>query len=172
MPQTYYLERKQFIRRPLAEVFAFFSNAENLEKITPKSLRFEFLTPRPILMQTGTTIEYRLRIGGIPVRWKTLIETYEPMRSFSDSQAKGPYRLWHHTHEFAEVDGGVMMVDRVRYQLPFGIVGRLAHALFVRRQLHTIFDYRRRQIELIFENPAGGMETAAATTAAVASHDF
>jgi ligand-binding SRPBCC domain-containing protein len=150
MPHTYELEHKQFVRRPLAEVFGFFADAGNLEAITPKSLRFHILTPRPIAMQPGTIIEYKLRLMGIPFRWKTLIETFEPMRRFTDSQAKGPYRLWHHTHEFIEQDGGVLIVDRVRYQLPLGFLGRLAHGLFVRRQLAGIFDFRRRRIEEVF----------------------
>jgi ligand-binding SRPBCC domain-containing protein len=150
MPHTYELERRQFVRRPLAEVFGFFSDAGNLERITPASLRFHILTPRPIAMQPGTIIEYKLRLLGIPFRWKTLIETFEPTRRFTDSQAKGPYRLWHHTHEFFEQDGGVLIVDRVRYQLPLGLIGRAAHSLFVRRQLKAIFDYRERVIDEIF----------------------
>jgi ligand-binding SRPBCC domain-containing protein len=154
MPHIYELEHKQFVRRPLAEVFGFFADAGNLETITPKALRFHILTPRPIVMQPGTIIEYRLRLMGIPFRWKTLIETFEPMRRFTDSQAKGPYRLWHHTHEFLEQDDGVLIVDRVRYQLPLGILGQLAHMLFVRRQLEGIFEFRRQKIEEVFGNPA------------------
>ncbi len=153
MPHTYELERKQFVRRPLVEVFGFFSDASNLERITPASLRFHILTPRPIVMQSGTIIEYKLRLLGIPFHWKTLIETFEPMQRFTDSQAKGPYRLWHHTHEFHEVDGGVLMVDRIRYQLPLGLIGRIVHTLFVRRQLENIFDYRRQKVDEILAAP-------------------
>lgn len=147
MPTTYHLHRRQFIPRPLEEVFPFFADAANLETITPPSLHFQILTPKPIRIQTGTLIDYRLSLLGIPFKWRTRIELFQPPHRFVDVQVRGPYRLWRHTHEFAEQDGGTEMIDRVEYQLPLGPLGWLAERLFVRRQLKHIFDYRFRVIE-------------------------
>ncbi len=100
MPRTYTLERTQLIPRPLREVFPFFSEANNLEAITPAFLQFKILTPGPIALQAGTLIDYRIRFLGIPMYWRTRIETFDPPVRFTDTQVRGPYRLWHHTHEF------------------------------------------------------------------------
>ena len=137
---TYLIEREQWIDRPIEEVFAFFSDAANLEAITPPWLRFSVTTPAPIAMHAGARIEYRLRWRGIPLRWTTLIETREPPDRFIDTQLRGPYRLWHHTHTFEAVDGGTRMRDLVRYRLPFGPLGTIAHVLGVRRDLEAVFD--------------------------------
>ena len=137
------LEREQVITRERAEVFGFFADALNLEALTPPLLRFSVLTPAPIEMGAGTLISYRMRLHGIPVRWLTRIEAWEPYRGFVDRQLRGPYRLWHHTHTFESVEGGTLMRDRVRYAIPLGPFGRAAEALFVRRDLETIFDFRR-----------------------------
>jgi ligand-binding SRPBCC domain-containing protein len=142
MPKTYTLQRQQFFPRPRAEIFPFFADAANLEAITPAFLQFRFLTPLPIEMRPGALIEYQIRLFGIPLRWQTRIEEYDPPLRFVDVQLRGPYRLWHHTHEFHEVEGGTLMVDLVRYQMPLGPLGRLVHALFIRRTLDRIFDYR------------------------------
>ena len=147
MTRTYHLERRQYIPRPLADVFPFFADAANLEAITPAALHFRILTPRPIVMRPGTLIDYRLSLLGIPFQWRTRIESFEPPHRFTDLQERGPYKRWHHTHEFSEQDGGTWMVDRVEYQLPLGPIGRLANALFVQRQLKQIFDYRFQAIE-------------------------
>ncbi len=147
MPHTYHLERRQFIPLPRSEVFAFFSDAGNLEAITPPSVHFRILSPRPILIQEGTLIDYRLKLLGIPFRWQTRIESFQPPHRFSDTQQRGPYKLWRHTHEFHEQDGGTLMIDRVQYQLALGPIGWLAHAWFVGRQLAHIFDYRYSAIE-------------------------
>ena len=147
MPHTYNLERTQLIGRPLEEVFAFFSDAGNLEAITPAFLNFRILTPRPIALQAGTLIDYRIRLFGIPLKWRTQIETWEPPHRFTDVQLTGPYKLWHHTHEFLAVPEGTLMTDRVRYQMPLGPVGRLVHALWTQRTLARIFDYRFEKIE-------------------------
>ena len=147
MPHTYNLERTQLIGRPLEEVFAFFSDAGNLEAITPAFLNFRILTPRPIALQAGTLIDYRIRLFGIPLKWRTQIETWEPPHRFTDVQLTGPYKLWHHTHDFLAVPEGTLMTDRVRYQMPLGPVGRLVHALWTRRTLARIFDYRFEKIE-------------------------
>jgi ligand-binding SRPBCC domain-containing protein len=147
MATSYVLEREQFIPRPLAEVFAFFADAGNLEAITPVFLNFQILTPRPIPIEAGTLIDYQIRLFGVPLRWRTRIEEFEPPQRFSDVQLRGPYKLWHHTHEFREVEGGTRMTDRVCYQLYLGPLGWLAHVLWVRRTLGRIFDYRRQMIE-------------------------
>jgi ligand-binding SRPBCC domain-containing protein len=147
MPHTYTLERTQLIRRPLDEVFEFFSDAGNLEAITPAFLSFRILTPRPIAMRPGTLIDYKIRLLGLPLQWRTQIETWEPPLRFTDTQLTGPYKLWHHTHEFLAVEDGTLMADRVRYQMPAGPLGRIVHALWTERTLTRIFDYRFQKIE-------------------------
>lgn len=149
MPHTYRLERRQFIALPRAEVFAFFADATNLETITPPSLQFRILTPQPIDIGTGSHIDYRLALFGIPFQWRTRIESFDPPHRFTDVQERGPYQLWQHTHEFTQQDGGTLMIDRVDYRLPLGPLGGLAHALFVQRQLEHIFDYRFQVIERV-----------------------
>lgn len=141
--KTYLLEREQIVPKSRREVFAFFSDAFNLERITPPFLRFRILTSPPIQMKAGALIEYRLALFGIGFRWKTLIESWEPETHFVDRQLKGPYALWHHTHTFEEIaPGQTRMRDLVRYRLPLGPLGSIAHRLFVRRMLDQIFDYR------------------------------
>lgn len=147
---TYVLERIQTIRRSPEEIFAFFADAHNLERITPPFVGFRILTPRPIAMAAGTLIDYQLRLFGIPVRWRTRIESFEPPRRFVDVQLRGPYAFWEHTHELDPVPEGTRMRDRVRYALPAGPLGTLVHALAVRRMLERIFDYRRARIEELF----------------------
>jgi ligand-binding SRPBCC domain-containing protein len=144
--KIYTLKREQLIKRPRLEVFEFFEEPESLERITPPSVGFEILTPRPILMQAGTVLDYTIRLFGLPVRWTTMITGYNPPHSFSDVALKGPYSFWHHTHTFVEAEGGTMMVDEVRYVLPLGPIGQLVHTLWVNRQLKRIFDYRARVI--------------------------
>ena len=143
----YLFERTQIIPRPRDEVFAFFQDASNLERITPEFLAFKILTPAPINMQPGTVIDYRLKLFGIFFNWQTEIETFDPSFSFSDVQKKGPYRRWHHTHQFFEVPEGTLMIDTVRYQMPLWCLGWCAHAVFVRRSLDTIFTHRYEVIE-------------------------
>ncbi len=141
--KTYVLERTQIIERSLTDTFSFFSDAFNLEKITPEFLRFKILTPRPLAMRAGTVIEYSLSLFGIPFKWKTLIEQWEPGVKFVDRQLKGPYALWVHTHSFEAVGADrTLMKDRVEYQLPLGILGEVAHTLFVRKTLQKIFTHR------------------------------
>ena len=146
MSQRYELVRSQRIERPLPEVFEFFSNAANLEALTPPFLRFRIITPLPIEMRVGARIEYRLSLWGAPLRWRTLISCFEENRRFVDEQESGPYAHWHHLHEFEAEGQATRMRDRVSYRLPLGPLGRLAHALWVKRQLHAIFDYRSAAI--------------------------
>lgn len=147
---SYRLERSQVVPRPRAEVFAFFAEAANLERITPPFLRFRILTPGPIRIAPGTLIDYQLRLHGVPLRWRTRIETVETGVSFTDIQISGPYRRWHHRHEFFDVPGGTNVRDIVDYELPLGPLGAMAHALFVRRALQRIFDYREQVIGAVF----------------------
>jgi ligand-binding SRPBCC domain-containing protein len=132
---------------PPEEVFPFFGDALNLEAITPPWLGFRVVTPGPIEMEPGARIEYRLRLHGIPIRWRTTIAVWDPPHRFVDVQLSGPYRMWHHTHDFEPAaDGGTLMRDTVRYALPFGPLGAAAHRLLVRRDLEAIFDYRRTAV--------------------------
>jgi len=142
--RVHLLERSQRVEVPIDRAFAFYGDDRNLEPLTPPWLHFEVTTPRPLTMQAGTLLEYRLRLHGVPVRWRTQIETWEPPRRFVDFQEKGPYSLWEHTHLFEpDGDGTTVIHDRVRYAIPFGPLGTLAHRLFVRRDLERIFHYRR-----------------------------
>ena len=141
------LERTQVVPTDLEQVFEFFSLAGNLQALTPDWLAFEILTPDPIAMGRGTTIDYRLRLHGIPLRWTTLIEHWEPGRRFIDVQLRGPYSLWSHLHEFEPHPDGTLVRDEVLYALPGGALGNLAHPLFVRRDLHAVFDFRNAAVE-------------------------
>ena len=154
--KTYILEREQIIPLSRSKTFAFFSDAMNLERITPPLLRFRVLTESPIEMRAGTLLEYQLKLFGIPFRWLTLIEKWSPEERFVDTQLTGPYELWHHTHTFEEIaPDKTLMRDRVLYRIPYGIFGRLAHVLFVKRTLKSIFDYRAETVAklLIPTNP-------------------
>ena len=132
---------------PLAqeEVFAFFSEAHNLERITPPELAFEIVTPQPIEMEEGTLIEYRLGLFGISFAWLTQIDRWDPPHVFVDRQVRGPYEQWIHTHRFPREDGATLVEDEVRYRLPFSPLGEVAYPL-VRLQLKRIFSFRQRMI--------------------------
>ena len=136
------LKREQVLPGPPADAFPFFADAGNLEQITPPWLSFRVLSTTPVEMREGTLIEYRLRLHGIPIRWLTRIDEWVPGERFVDSQLHGPYALWHHTHEFVPHGENTLMRDTVRYALPFGPLGEVAHRLFVRRDVERIFDYR------------------------------
>ena len=150
----YTIQREQWVPRPLEDVFAFFSVAANLEVLTPAWLKFKILTPTPIDVSAGTHIRYRLSWHGVPLRWTTEITGWNPPHEFQDIQLSGPYKLWHHTHRFRARDGGTELSDKVEYVLPFGFLGRIAHALQVRRNVAQIFDYRYDRIQQMFGGPA------------------
>jgi ligand-binding SRPBCC domain-containing protein len=147
------LEREQWVPAPLDRVFAFFSDAGNLDTITPRWVGFRIVTPRPIAMHVGAHLEYRLRLAGVPFGWRTRIVSWDPPAGFVDVQERGPYALWEHTHEFRPGEGGVWMRDLVRYALPLGPLGALAHRVAVRAALAAIFDYRFARIRELFGNP-------------------
>lgn len=149
------LEREQTIDRPVAEVFPFFQDAANLKELVPEFLRFEILTPLPIEMRQGAIIDYRIRLFAAPMRWRTEIESFDPPYRFVDVQLRGPYALWKHEHTFEPTgDGRTIMRDRVEYAVPYGPLGDLLHALFIRRTLKRIFDFRRERTREIFARPA------------------
>ena len=140
------LEREHHVDAAPEEVFDFFADAMNLQRITPPWLGIRVLTPPPIAMAPGARIEYRLRLHGLPLRWLTQISVWEPPHRFVDVQLRGPYRLWHHTHSFEPDGDGVRVRDVVRYALPLGPLGGLANAAFVRRDLARIFDHRQQAV--------------------------
>jgi hypothetical protein len=144
------LVREQLLGGSIDDVFAFFSDVRNLERMTPRWLGFRILGSPPDPLREGAVIDYTIRLAGVPVRWRTRIVDWQPGRLFSDIQERGPYSLWEHTHSFREVTGGVLMRDEVRYALPLGPLGSLVHALAVRASLGRIFDYRYDVLAGIF----------------------
>ena len=145
--KIYVMRQEQWISRPIDQVFAFFSDAHNLETITPPWLKFRILSVSSEQVKEGTEIAYQLSLHGIPMRWLTEIRRWNPPFRFVDVQRKGPYRLWHHTHTFEDHGDRTLMKDVVRYALPFGVLGRMVHALKVKRDVEGIFAYRRAVIE-------------------------
>lgn len=136
-------ESELWLPHPVGEVFAFFADARNLQAITPVWLNFEVLTPGPVEIEAGALIDYKLRVHGLPLRWRTRINVWEPPHRFEDEQLRGPYRQWIHEHTFAEKDGGTLAHDRVRYAVPGGA---LVNSLFVRRDVERIFAFRREEL--------------------------
>ncbi len=148
-PRIHHLHREQLVPRRIDEVFGFFAEAANLERITPPWLGFGLVSDHPVEMGVGTLIEYRLRLHRIPLRWITRIEVWDPGRAFEDVQIRGPYRLWHHRHDFQRAGGGTLVHDHVRYALPIGPLGELARAAFVERDLAQIFAFRYAAVKEI-----------------------
>ncbi len=139
----YQLRREQVVPLNLEETFAFFSDARNLERLTPSWLHFEVLTPDPIVLQTGSLIDYRLRLRGMPLRWQSEITVWEPPYRFVDLQRHGPYRLWQHTHTFEPLGSSTIVRDDVRYAV---LGDDLVNRFLVRPDLEHIFDYRTRAL--------------------------
>jgi ligand-binding SRPBCC domain-containing protein len=152
--KTYLLERNQLISRPLSETFNFFARAENLERITPPWLHFRIRSQLPIEMRVDAKIDYTIRLAGVPLSWRTRITTWAPERCFIDVQERGPYSLWEHAHFFTPHGSVVLMTDRIRYGLPFGLLGRAANAVAVRSALAAIFDYRFQRIQTLLAKGA------------------
>ncbi len=144
------LTTEQWLPRSVEEVFAFFSDAANLDTLTPPWLHFRILTPLPIAMQQGTVIEYRLRWRGVPISWKTEIKVWQPPHRFIDQALRSPYRLWHHEHTFEGRDGGTLMRDRVDYAVPGLFLEPLVARWIVTPDVERIFDYRREKMTELF----------------------
>lgn len=145
------LERSLVIHAPVSDVFEFFEDPRNLAKITPNNMNFTIVKMDRPPMRPGFRIKYEIKWLGIGLSWLTTITEYDPGKRFLDVQTRGPYAVWEHEHRFEEVDGETIMRDRVRYQLPFGILGSIVHRLIVRRQLERIFDYRTQRIRKMYE---------------------
>ncbi len=143
---THVLQTDQWVPAPVGDTFAFFADAANLEAITPEFLGFRILTPLPIAMRDGALIDYQLRLGVLPVRWRTRIERWVPGREFVDVQLRGPYARWVHRHTFTPERGGTRVRDRVEYALPFAPLSEPIHALAVRPLLERIFRHRHAVI--------------------------
>lgn len=147
--RSFRLEREQVVPQPLAAVFPFFSDPRNLQRITPDSLHFQIVSLPP-RMEEGALIEYKLRVHGIPIRWVTRIESFEPPHRFTDIQLRGPYRRWHHIHEFRETAKGTEMRDIVEYALPVPLGAGLVNRFLVAPDLERIFDFRRDFVARMF----------------------
>ncbi len=149
--KIYTLTRRQVLPITLEQAWPFFSTPANLEQITPAFLNFRITSPVPEEIYPGLIITYRIAaVAGIPMVWVTEIKHVIRLRQFVDEQRLGPYRFWHHLHRFREVEGGVEMEDIVHYVMPWGWLGGVVHALFVRSRLQAIFDFRREYLEGYF----------------------
>lgn len=147
--RTFPLEKTLWLPRPREQIFDFFSNPHNLDRITPPWLKFKVLAPTSTVVRTGTRLDYRLTLHGVPIRWQSEISVWQPPERFVDRQTKGPYYLWIHEHTFNEHHGGTLVGDHIQYAVPGG---RVIQRLFVAPDLQRIFLYRHRILEQIF-NP-------------------
>jgi ligand-binding SRPBCC domain-containing protein len=143
----YRLTTQLLVAESREDIFSFFSDAFQLETITPPWLKFAVTTPRPIEMSEGTLIDYKLRLRGIPIRWRSKISQWRPPLNFVDEQVTGPYLFWHHLHTFHEVEDGTLVQDIVQYGVPLGFI---MHPVFVQHELKRIFEYRRERLTRIF----------------------
>jgi ligand-binding SRPBCC domain-containing protein len=151
-------ESRVWLARPRPEVFALFAEPASLERWTPPAYRLRLVT-RSATMTTGTILDFRLRwLGVVPLRWRAFIREWDPPFRFVDVQVRGPFARWEHRHRFLEEGGGTWVEDRVTYRLPLGLLGRVAHAMVVERQLREPWAYRHRRLaELVkpLSAPAG-----------------
>lgn len=150
--KTYTLSSEQFLPVSIEKAWDFFSSAKNLSRITPPEMQFKIINEiEDDAIYNDMEIDYIVRpILGIPLKWKTVITNVNKPHQFADMQKKGPYKKWEHTHTFVEKDNGVLMTDVVNYALPFGILGRFAHFLFVRKKLNQIFEFRKEILDELF----------------------
>lgn len=155
---TYYYNTEQFLSIDINKAWDFFSSAKNLAFITPPEMDFKILTSLDEkAVYEGMLIEYSIKpLFHIPLYWQTEICKVQYPLYFTDRQLKGPYKLWEHTHTFIEREGGVLMKDEVKYELPFGIIGKIAHSLMVRKKIEGIFDFRKQILNKIFNNHGKG----------------
>jgi len=157
------LRREQVIPRSIDETFAFFADAWNLEAITPPWLRFRIITPRPIDLREGAILDYRLRLWGVPIRWRTRIQVWQPPHRFVDMQICGPYRWWWHEHTLEPHPEGTRMRDRVEYR---ATLDSIATPLFVRSAVECIFNHRMQAIERLLTPTQLRADAAGAATMA------
>ena len=142
-PGGFVLTCSQWLPRPLATVFPFFADARNLERLTPPFLKFRVLSTSTPGVERGTLIRYTLRLHGVPIPWTSRIDVWEPPHQFVDLQLRGPYRRWHHTHQFAAENAGTRVNDRVEFALPFGFLHHTPVAALIQRDVQRIFAYRQ-----------------------------
>ncbi len=145
----YFYSVKQFVPRDIESVFTFFSQAANLEQITPPFLNFQVSKMSTKTIHKGTLIDYKLNLKGIPMKWKTLISDWNPPHSFIDTQLSGPYRSWHHMHRFEKLGNGTLLSDEIRYKLPLGFLGQMMASTLVQKDVEKIFKFRREVIHKI-----------------------
>ncbi|MBL1214612.1 MAG: SRPBCC family protein [Ignavibacteriae bacterium] len=143
------IKSEQIIKLPIEKVFSFFERPENLSLITPKWLKFNILTPEPLVMKSGAIFDYQIKIFGIPNRWKTLITDYDPPYKFVDEQAKGPYKKWIHTHTFEKIEGGTLVTDNVDYDLYGGAAAKIINEIYIKHSVKSIFTYRSKVLNEI-----------------------
>lgn len=141
---------KQWLPKPVSEIFPFFQNEKNLEILTPPFLNFKVLGKTTENIESGTLIDYQLQLHGLPIRWRTEILDWTPPHKFVDTQIKGPYSLWHHTHTFEELGGGTLMTDCVQYKVPLGVLGKITAGHFVANDVGKIFKYRKVKSRELF----------------------
>jgi ligand-binding SRPBCC domain-containing protein len=148
----YQFKRTQLVKTDLHTCWDFFSSPKNLKKITPEYMGFDVLLDIPEKMYPGLMIEYTVKpLFSIPMKWITEITHVEELKYFVDEQRKGPYKIWHHEHHFEVVEGGVLMIDIVSYELPMGFLGRMVHPFIVEKKLKEIFDFRFKVVEEYFK---------------------
>lgn len=158
--EIYYYKTEQFLNTDMNTAWDFFSSAKNLAAITPPELGFKILTNLDEKdIYEGMLIEYTVRpLFGIPLHWKTEIWKIKKPEMFIDKQLKGPYKIWEHTHIFIQEEKGVLMKDEVKYKLPFGIIGQMAHSLIVRKKIEGIFNYRKEILKKIFKENGNNID--------------
>ncbi len=145
------LERTQLVPISIREAFDFFTNPRNLERLTPDLVHFQFLKAPPEKVLPGTILEYRLRLYGLPVKWRTRIESIDAPTGFVDVQDKGPYAMWRHTHSFREVDAKHTEIrDQVEFAMPLGLLGEIVYRILVAGSLQQIFDFREAALRQLF----------------------
>lgn len=149
----YSLDVQQYIPLPLMEAWDFFSSPENLSIITPAEMNFKITSGKPKKMFSGQIISYKVNaLPFVKSNWVTEITQVKERKYFIDEQRFGPYKMWHHEHHFEEWGNGVMMTDKVSYKIPFGILGRFAHILFIKQKLTAIFLFRISKLNELFKN--------------------
>lgn len=149
----YYFKTEHFLPVSIDEAWNFFSSAKNLSRITPPEMDFKILSSlEDKEINEGMLIDYIVKpVFGIPLKWQTEIFNVNKPHCFADRQLKGPYKIWEHTHTFIPQENGTLMKDEIKYQIPFGIIGQMAHSLFVREKVKDIFRFREKALDKIFE---------------------